>query len=311
MELSIGSYIVANKIRGRRRFPLVTMLEPLAACNLSCQGCGRIREYTPFLDRRMSVEECMHAIESSGAPVVSIAGGEPTIHPQIAEIVAAITASKRYIYLCTNAILLERVLERIPPSKYLCFVVHLDGLESTHDKSVCRNGVFKTAINAMKHAIDEGYRVATNTTVYSTSDTDELVRLFQMLTSMGSEGCMLSPGFQFEMAPDQELFVSRQNANSLFKTILDPKWKISFYNNPLYLDFLRGERSYECMAWANPTYTVAGWREPCYLIADRHIQDFRSLLDDGLWQKYGVGKDPRCANCMMHCGFEPARHSTY
>ena len=302
----LALYIIKNKVRGRKRFPLVTMLEPLEKCNLACEGCGRIREYEPVLDRVASVEDCLAAVEESGAPIVSIAGGEPTLHPQIHDIVNGITARKRFVYMCTNALLMERVMKNIPPSKYFCFVVHLDGMEEAHDRSVYRKGVFKIATRAIKVALDNGYRVTTNTTVFNGVDEEDVISMFKMVTEMGVEGAMVSPGYHFESVPNQDLFISRQNARKVFKNILDPKRGIRFYNNPLYLDFLRGDKEYQCTAWSNPTYTVMGWREPCYLLGDRHTQDVNDLYSEELWERYGVGKDPRCANCMMHCGFESA-----
>jgi len=199
---------------------------------------------------------------------------------------------------------MERVMTKISPSKYFCFVVHLDGMEEVHDRSVYRKGVFKIATRGIKAALDQGYRVTTNTTVYNGCDEDDLIKMFTMVTDMGIEGAMISPGYKFETVPNQDLFVSRQNARKIFKNILDPVRGIRFYNNPLYLEFLRGNRDYDCTAWSNPTYTIMGWREPCYLLGDRHTQDINDLSDENLWENYGVGKDIRCANCMMHCGFE-------
>ena len=302
----VAWHIVKNKLRRKKRFPLVTMLEPLEKCNLACEGCGRIREYEPVLDRMLSVRQCLDAVEESGAPIVSIAGGEPTLHPRIHDIVSGIIARKRFVYMCTNALLMERVMKRIPPSKYFCFVVHLDGMEAAHDKSVYRKGVFRIATRAMRAALDAGYRVTTNTTVFNGVDEEDVIEMFRMVTEMGVEGAMVSPGYQFEDVPNQDLFISRERARAVFANVLDPKRGIRFYNNPLYLDFLRGEREYDCAAWSNPTYTVMGWREPCYLIGDRHASRFSDLMRDDLWERYGVGKDPRCANCMMHCGFESA-----
>lgn len=306
MPLRLGWYLLKSKLRGRKRFPLVTMLEPLEKCNLACVGCGRIREYEPVIDHMLSVEQCLAAVNESGAPIVSIAGGEPTLHPQIHEIVNSITARKKFVYMCTNALLMERVMKHIPPSKYFCFVVHLDGMEEAHDKSVYRKGVFKIAVRSIKTALERGYRVTTNTTVFNGCDEADLIQMFTMLTEMGVEGCMVSPGYQFEAVPDQELFISRLKARKIFKNVLDPKRKLRFYNNPLYLEFLRGNREYQCTAWSNPTYTILGWREPCYLLGDRHTQNVNDLFNDNLWERYGVGKDARCANCMMHCGFESA-----
>ena len=306
MALRLGWYILKNKARRRRRFPLVTMLEPLEACNLACEGCGRIREYEAVIDRTVSVEKCLAAVEESGAPIVSIAGGEPTLHPQIHDIVNGVTARKKFVYMCTNALLMDRVMKNIPPSKYFCFVVHLDGMEEAHDKSVYRKGVFKMAIRGIETALAKGYRVTTNTTVFNGCDEDDLIEMFTLVTKMGVEGAMVSPGYQFKFVPNQELFVSRQAARKIFKNVLDPRRKIRFYNNPLYLDFLRGDRDYSCTAWSNPTYTVMGWREPCYLLGDRHTQDVNDLFKDEVWDRYGVGTAPRCANCLMHCGFESA-----
>ena len=306
LAVRLGWYILKSKVSRRKRFPLVTMLEPLEACNLACEGCGRIREYEPVLDKMLSVDHCLAAVEESGAPIVSIAGGEPTLHPQIHDIVNGITAKKKFVFMCTNALLMERVMKKIPPSKYFCFVVHLDGMEEAHDRSVYRKGVFKIAVRGIKAALEGGYRVTTNTTMFNGCDEDDLVQMFTMLTEMGVEGCMVSPGYKFEAVPNQELFLSRQKARKIFKNVLDPKRKLRFYNNPLYLDFLRGNREYECTAYSNPTYTVMGWREPCYLLGDRHTQNVNDLFSDELWERYGVGKDDRCANCMMHCGFESA-----
>ena len=302
----VAWHIVKNKLGRKKRFPLVTMLEPLEKCNLACEGCGRIREYEPVLDRMLSVQQCLDAVEESGAPIVSIAGGEPTLHPRIHDIVNGIVAQKRFVYMCTNALLMERVMKRIPPSKYFCFVVHLDGMEAAHDKSVYRKGVFRIATRAMRAALDAGYRVTTNTTVFNGVDEDDVIEMFEMVTEMGVEGAMVSPGYRFETVPNQDLFITRAKAREVFGNVLDPKRGIRFYNNPLYLEFLRGEREYDCAAWSNPTYTVMGWREPCYLLGDRHTSDFDDLMSDNLWERYGVGKDPRCANCMMHCGFESA-----
>ena len=310
LELSIrlAWYILRNRLRGRKRFPLVTMLEPLEMCNLACIGCGRIHEYKPVIDRMMPVDVAVAAVEQSGAPIVSVAGGEPTIHPKIDEIINRLVEQKRFVYCCTNALLLERVMKKIPPSKYLCWVVHLDGMEAKHDESVARKGVFKKAVQSMELALDQGYRVCTNTTIFRNADVEDLHEMFRFVTDMGVEGHMISPGYDFKDAPDQDLFLTRRESREVFQRLLGPdKVKgMRFYNNPLYLNFLRGEREYQCTAWSNPTYTVLGWRKPCYPLADDHVQDVTELYEEGLWDRYGVGKDPRCANCMMHCGFESA-----
>ena len=250
----------------------------------------------------------LDAVKQSGAPIVSIAGGEPTIHPRIDEIINTLVAQKYFVYCCTNALLLERLLPKIPASKYLCWVVHLDGMEEKHDQSVDRPGVFQKAVQAMQTALAQGYRVCTNTTIFRTSDVADLHEMFRFAADLGVEGSMISPGYDFEDAPDRDLFLTRNESRNIFRRLLDPE-KIAgmrFYNNPLYLNFLRGEREYQCTAWSNPTYTVLGWRKPCYPLADSHVTDVDELYDPELWEQYGVGKDPRCANCMMHCGFESA-----
>jgi len=310
VELSVrlAWYILRNRLQGRSRFPLVTMLEPLEMCNLACVGCGRIREYRPVLDKMMPVAEALAAVEQSGAPIVSIAGGEPTIHPHIDQIINQLVARKYFVYCCTNALLLERILPKIPPSKYFCWVIHLDGMEAKHDESVARKGVFQKAAGAIQMALDQGYRVCTNTTVFRNSDVEDLREMFRFAGGLGVEGSMISPGYDFKDAPDQDLFLTRQESRAVFQRLLDPAKTqgMRLYNNPLYLNFLRGDREYQCTAWSNPTYTVLGWRKPCYPLADGHTQDLGELYQEELWEKYGVGKDPRCSNCMMHCGFESA-----
>ncbi len=308
LALRVAWYIFKNKLRGRKRFPMVTMLEPLEMCNLSCVGCGRIHEYKSVMDKMMPVEEALAAVERSGAPIVSIAGGEPTIHPQIHEIINELVRRKYFVYCCTNALLLERVLKKVPPSKYLSWVIHMDGMEEKHDESVARKGVFQKAIKGIRIALNQGYRVCTNTTIFRGSDVEDLQKLFHTMTDMGVEGAMISPGYDFKAAPNQDVFLTRQESRQVFKKILDPeKTKgVRFYNNPIFLDFLRGKREYQCTAWSNPTYTVMGWRKPCYPLADEHTQNLDEIFEDSVWERYGVGKDPRCANCMMHCGFESA-----
>jgi hopanoid biosynthesis associated radical SAM protein HpnH len=284
------------------------MLEPLEMCNLACVGCGRIREYKPVIDKMMPVEEALAAVDQSGAPIVSVAGGEPTIHPQIDRILNQLVAQKYFVYCCTNGLLLERLLAKVPASKYLCWVVHMDGMEEKHDESVARAGVFKRAVASIETALDQGYRVCTNTTVFRNSDAEDLWEMFRLVKALGVEGSMISPGYEFEDAPDQDLFLNRRESHAIFKKLLDPAKTtgMKFYNNPLYLNFLQGSREYQCTAWSNPTYTIMGWRKPCYPLADEHVTKVDELYDEKLWERYGVGKDPRCANCMMHCGFESA-----
>ncbi|MCH2503964.1 MAG: adenosyl-hopene transferase HpnH [Chloroflexota bacterium] len=308
LSLRLAVYLLKKRLTGRKRFPLVTMLEPLEMCNLACVGCGRIREYQPVIDRMMPVDVALNAVKESGAPIVSIAGGEPTIHPKIDEIINRLIEDKYFVYCCTNGLLLDKMLTKIPPSKYLCWVVHMDGMEEMHDESVARKGVFKKAVQVMELALSQGYRVCTNTTIFKNSDVEDLWEMFRLVKDIGVEGSMISPGYDFEDAPIQDMFLNRQESRNIFKKLLDPTKTqgMKFYNNPLYLNFLQGEREYQCTAWSNPTYTVLGWRKPCYPLADEHVQDVDELYEADLWQKYGVGNDPRCANCMMHCGFESA-----
>lgn len=310
VELSVrlAGYILKNRLRGRKRFPLVTMLEPLEMCNLACVGCGRIREYKPVIDRMMPVDEALAAVKQSGAPIISIAGGEPTIHPKIDEIINRLVAQKYFVYCCTNGLLLDRMVKKIPPSKYLCWVIHMDGMEAKHDESVARKGVFNKAVQGMEMLLERGYRVCTNTTVFRSSDVADLQEMFRLVAGLGVEGSMISPGYDFKDAPDQDLFLTRRESRTVFQHLLDPATAkgMRLYNNPLYLNFLKGNREYQCTAWSNPTYTVLGWRKPCYPLADEHVRDVNELYEESLWDHYGVGKDPRCANCMMHCGFESA-----
>jgi len=306
LDVAVGKYLMREKARRRKRFPLVTMLEPLEACNLACVGCGRIREYTRVLDRRLDVDECLRAVRVSNAPIVSISGGEPLLHRDIGQIARAVAGDRRYIYLCTNGLLLRERLDAFTASERLCFVVHLDGTEEIHDQVTEREGTYAEATAGIREAIARGHRVCTNTTLFHGSDVEDLHRLFGRLKQMGVEGLMVSPGYAYEDAPDRELFLLRQESIDVFRRVLDPASGFPFYNNPLYLDFLRGERTYECAAWTTPTYTVLGWRVPCYTIADRHAEDLDEVFEAALWEDYGPGRDRRCANCMMHSAFEGA-----
>lgn len=308
MSLDLARYLLPRRKwpkRGRL-FPIVLMLEPLEACNLRCAGCGRVREYASVMDRRMSVDEALRAAEIAGAPVVSVSGGEPLLHPKITDIVEGLIAQRRWVYLCTNGLLLRERLQEFRPHKRLCFVVHLDGTEKVHDAITGRPGTYNEAMAAIQEARQRGYRVATNTTVFHGSDVEDLKKLFRTLTDLGVEGLMISPGYAYEAVPARELFLQKEEAIKVFRALLDGRNGFRFYDNPLFLDFLQGKREYrECAAWAIPTYTVLGWRLPCYLIADRHVSDLRELLDPELWRRYGPGRDPRCAGCMLHSGFEP------
>ncbi len=303
------AHVVKQKfIQRRERFPLVTMLEPLEACNLACEGCGRIREYQPVITKTLSLEQCLKAVEDSGAPIVSIAGGEPTMYKELPELIEELVRRKIFVYCCTNGILLERAMKQVPPSKYLAWVIHLDGMETQHDIAVSRKGVWKKAMAASKLALEAGYRVCSNTTLFRGSNPEDLNQLFTLVTDMGFEGVMVSAGYDYVDGPVQEMFLSRAESIGVFKRVLtdDALRRIRFYNNPLYLSFLRGERNYQCTAWSNPTYTVQGWREPCYPLADRHTDNVDDLFSPALWENYGVGVNSKCANCMMHCGFESA-----
>jgi hopanoid biosynthesis associated radical SAM protein HpnH len=281
------------------------ILEPLEDCNLTCTGCGRIREYESIIDQRLTVEECLRAVEECDAPVVSVAGGEPLMHSQIGEIVAGIIRQKRFVYLCTNALLYKKGMKAVDPSPYFAFVVHLDGLRETHDIAVEREGVYDVALTAIKELRAAGYRVCTNTTLYSGNKPAEYHELFAMLNDIGVEGMMVSPGFQYREVAGHDIFLQREEANSFFRRVFEGcRDGIRFYNNPLYLDFLQGDREYQCSQWTIPTFTPAGWRKPCYLIADGHAETYRELMTTVQWDAYGLGKDPRCDTCMMHCGFE-------
>ncbi len=308
--LSVGTYIISQRFKGRKRFPLVLMLEPLFRCNLACSGCGKIQHPTDILARNLTPEECFKAVEECGAPVVSIPGGEPLLHPQIDEIVKGLVERKKFVYLCTNAILLEKSLHKFEPSPYFCFSVHLDGLKEHHDKCVDRKGVFDKAIAGIKAAKAKGFRVTTNTTVFEGTDPKEMQEFFDFLETLGTDGMMISPGYSYEWAPDQDNFLKREETKKLFREILMP-WKLgkkkwNFNPNPLFLDFLLGEKDYECTPWGSPSYSVLGWQKPCYLLNEGHYQTFNELMEETQWENYGrASGNPKCADCMVHCGYEP------
>ncbi|PIQ82911.1 MAG: hopanoid biosynthesis associated radical SAM protein HpnH [Candidatus Omnitrophica bacterium CG11_big_fil_rev_8_21_14_0_20_64_10] len=304
--LSVGSHIFRQKLKRNDKYALVLMLEPLFRCNLECAGCGKIQYPEDILKKRLSPDECEKAALECGAPVVSIAGGEPLIHPEMPEIVRRLVKHRRFVYLCTNALLLERRMKDYTPSPYFRFSIHLDGLEETHDKSVCRKGVFKQAVEGIKLAKKAGFQVSTNTTIFLGSDPTEFRRMFDFLTDLGVDGMMISPGYAYEKAPDQQHFLKREETKALFRKILDnadPRWR--FNHSSFFLEFLRGERDYRCTAWGNPTRNVFGWQKPCYLMSDGYVNSYRELIEETDWDRYGTGKDPRCADCMVHCGYEP------
>ncbi len=304
--LSVASYVIWQRVKRVKRFSLVLMLEPLFRCNLACAGCGKIQYPEEILKKRLSPKECEEAVLECGAPVVSIAGGEPLIHPEIGEIARRLVERKRFVYLCTNAILLTKKIKEFKPSPYFSFSIHLDGLEETHDKSVCREGIFKAAVEGIKAAKKAGFRVSTNTTIFLGADPQEFRRMFDFLTDLGVDGMMISPGYSYEKAPDQEHFLQREQTKELFRKILDdadPRWR--FNHSSFFLEFLRGEKDYQCTAWGNPTRNVFGWQKPCYLMSDGYVSSYRELIDETPWDRYGTGRDPRCADCMVHCGYEP------
>lgn len=305
--LRIFSYIMKQKLKRVERYPLVLMLEPLFRCNLECKGCGKIQFPEEILGKRLSAKECLDAAEECGAPMVSIPGGEPLIHPEIDQIVEGLVKQKRYIYLCTNAILLERKLPLFKPSKYLTFSIHLDGLRETHDKMVDRKGIFDVAVKAIKAAREKGFRVTTNTTLFDGEDPTEVRSFFDFAMSLGVEGMMISPGYQYDKAPDQEHFLRREKAKQFFRSVLGNRkreWK--FNQSPFFLEFLMGNKNYRCTPWGNPTRNVFGWQRPCYLMSDApYASSFQELMDATDWELYGTGRHPKCADCMVHCGYEP------
>ncbi len=306
-KLRVGGYILKQKLRGRQRYPLVLMLEPLFRCNLACAGCGKIDYPKPILDRQLSVRDCLDAVDECGAPVVSIPGGEPLLHPQIDEIVAGIVARKKFVYLCTNALLLKKKLELFTPSNYLTFSIHLDGLEEEHDASVCRDGVFQRAVEAIEAARDRGFRITINCTLFNNAVPERVAAFFDYCTTLGVEGITVSPGYAYERAPDQQHFLNRQQTKNLFRDVfrLGKKRGWVFNQSSLYLDFLAGNQDYRCTPWGNPTRNIFGWQRPCYLLSEGYAKSFKELMETTDWDAYGTGKYEKCADCMVHCGFEP------
>ncbi|MFL5374464.1 MAG: adenosyl-hopene transferase HpnH [Myxococcales bacterium] len=312
--LAVSRYVVKQRLARRERYPLVLMLEPLFRCNLACTGCGKIQYPVQILKKNLSVEDCIHASDECGAPVVSIAGGEPLLHPQIGDIAKELVARKRFVYLCTNALLLEQKLDLFQPSTYLSFSVHMDGPRSEHDASVCREGVYDVAISAIRAALGRGFRVTTNSTLFDGADPQRMRRFFDEMMDLGVEGMMISPGYSYEKAPDQEHFLRRARSHELFSRMLEsPRRSWRFNQSPLFLQFLMGKRDFECTPWGNPTYNVFGWQKPCYLLQDGYAKTFRELMEETDWSRYGrKSGNPRCQDCMVHCGFEPtAVHATF
>ncbi|HLF21882.1 MAG TPA: adenosyl-hopene transferase HpnH [Aestuariivirga sp.] len=305
-QLRVASYILGQKLKGNKRYPLVLMLEPLFKCNLACAGCGKIDYPRPILDKRLSVQECLDAVEECGAPIVAIPGGEPLIHKEIGEIVAGIVARKKYVSLCTNALLLEKKLHLFTPSPYLFFSVHLDGLKDHHDKSVCQEGVFERAVAAIKAAKAKGFQVNANATIFDGHAPDQIAAFLDFTTAMGVN-VSISPGFSYERAPDQEHFLNRRRTKELFRDVFrrgkGKNWNLS--HSALFLDFLAGNQTYMCTPWGMPTRNVFGWQKPCYLLGEGYVKSYRELMDTTDWDAYGTGRYEKCANCMAHCGYEP------
>ncbi len=312
----VGKYIAGQKLRGVQRYPLVLMLEPLFQCNLACAGCGKIDYPKEILQKRLSVEQALQAVDECGAPMVSIPGGEPLIHKEMPQIVAGIVARRKFVYLCTNAILLPKHIHEYTPSPYLTFSIHLDGSRERHDESVCQEGVFDKAVAAIRLARSKGFRVTVNCTLFSGENPDDVAAFFDEAMELGIEGITVSPGYSYHHAPRQDVFLGRSASKRLFREIFKrgrrtgaglggarSRW--SFNHSGLFLDFLAGNQAYQCTPWSTPTYNLFGWQRPCYLLTDEgHAPSFKSLMADTAWDKYGVGRNPACDNCMAHCGFE-------
>ncbi|HEY9536995.1 MAG TPA: adenosyl-hopene transferase HpnH [Kiloniellaceae bacterium] len=305
-QLRVGAYIMKQRFRGNSRYPLVLMLEPLFRCNLACPGCGKIDYPDEILNRRLSVAECIEAVEESGAPIVSIPGGEPLIHKEMPQIVAELVKRKRFVYLCTNALLLEKKIDLFKPSQYLTFSIHLDGLEEHHDRAVNQKGVFKRAVKAIELARDRGFRVNVNCTLFNNAEAEEVGEFLDFARDLGVEGVTISPGYAYERAPDQEHFLNRRQTKELFRDVFrrgkGRKWRFS--QSSLFLDFLAGNQAYECTPWSNPTRNVFGWQRPCYLLNEGYAPSFKALMEETAWDSYGTGNYEKCANCMVHCGYE-------
>ena len=304
-EMRIGAYILEQKLRGRERYPLVLMLEPLFRCNLACFGCGKIDYPDAILNKRLTLKECLDAVDECGAPMVAIPGGEPLIHKEIGEIVKGIVARKKFVSLCTNALLLEKKLNLFEPSPYLFFSVHLDGLKEHHDKSVCQEGVFDRAVSAIKAAKAKGFTVNVNATIFDGHPPEDIAAFLDFAKEIGV-GVSISPGYAYERAPDQEHFLNRRRTKELFRSVFargkGKRW--TFIHSGLFLDFLAGNQTYHCTPWGMPTRNVFGWQKPCYLLGEGNVPTFKELMETTDWDSYGTGRYEKCANCMAHCGYE-------
>jgi hopanoid biosynthesis associated radical SAM protein HpnH len=298
-----------QKLRGRTKYPLIVELEPLFACNLKCPGCGKIQHPASILKQRMPVEQAIGAIEESGAPMVSIAGGEPLMHPQIDEIVRQLIKRKKFVYLCTNAVLLPKHVHKFTPSPYFTWVVHIDGLRERHDEAVAKEGVFDAAVEAIRDVKRRGFQVATNSTFFNTDTPQTVIDVLDYLNDeLGVDRMMISPAYAYEKAPDQEHFLGVRETTELFTKAFSGgrrrRWRLN--HSPLFLDFLEGKVDYQCTAWGVPSYSLLGWQRPCYLMSDGYTTTYKELVETTEWEKYGRGRDPRCNNCMAHCGYEPS-----
>lgn len=308
-QVRVASYIMKQKLKGNKRYPLVLMLEPLFRCNLACSGCGKIDYPDAILNKRLSVEECLQAVDECGAPMVSIPGGEPLLHKEIDKIVEGIIARKKFVYLCTNALLLKKKMDLFTPSPYLTFSVHLDGLKEEHDKSVSQDGVFERAVEAIEEAVKRGFRVTVNCTLFNNAEPERVADFFDYVKTLGVEGVTVSPGYAYERAPMQDHFLSRRDTKELFRNVFrlgDKRGSNWVFNqSSLYLDFLAGNQTYECTPWGSPARNVFGWQKPCYLLGEGYTSTFKELMETTDWDSYGTGKYEKCANCMVHCGYEP------
>jgi hopanoid biosynthesis associated radical SAM protein HpnH len=305
LNYDLTKYIITNKMKGIDKYPLVLMLEPTHLCNLACSGCGRIREYASSMKEMMSLEECLKSVDECPAPVVTITGGEPFLYPHVFELIDKVLERGKHIYFCTNALLLENGLDSMRPHPNFTLNIHLDGMEETHDRILERKGTFKTAIAGIKKAKALGFRVCTNTTIFKETDLVEIDLLFSLLTDLKVDGILVAPGFGYE-AVGEKLFLERREIERKFEEVYEMSKKFRFYSTPMYLKFLKGEKKLECTPWGNPTRNTKGWKAPCYLITDSHYPSYREMMEKTDWSKYGVGRDERCAQCMMHCGFEPS-----
>ena len=306
-QLRVGAYIIKQKLLGRKKYPLVLMLEPLFRCNLACAGCGKIDYPKEILNQRLSPEECVRSVEECGAPIVSIPGGEPLIHKEMPQIVNELVKRKKFVYLCTNAVLMEKKIHLYKPSSYFTWSVHLDGLKEHHDKAVCQEGVFDKCVSAIKKAKSLGFRCNVNCTIFDNAENKDVENFLNYVsTVLNVDGITISPGFAYERAPDQKHFIKRSNTKKFFRNLFKSKnfknW--DFSHSGLYLDFLAGNQSYKCTPWGNPTRNIFGWQKPCYLLGEGYVKSFKELIDGTDWEKYGTGNYDKCSDCMAHCGYE-------